>query len=833
MAGESESGNGRGRPDPNTIHTQADLSLALTILRKQAGLTVREIAGLVDIPFSTLGGYFSGGHLPRVRDKARIIGIVRACGEADTRELTGWSRALDRVYGLSVWPAQEPAQPAGPWAASDSVIASIRPPVEQLRREPQLRGRVELFRDLASSTVEQKQPRVHVLHGPGGSGKSFLSLHLARWATSRGIRTWWISAGETVTVSLGMQALAVELGASPRQLERGSPADQAWRLLNGYRRPWLLVVDNADDPPTDFASPEAPISDATGWLRPIEGRHGTVVVTTRDGMAATWGVAPSWLRLTQLGALDFPDAALVLREIAGDAAGSHEEAVEVAVRLGGLPLALRLAGLHIREARKVPPELAWPDLAVSFTEYAKALDLGLHEEVLNSAEVPRRRRARVDQTWEISLEVLDSRGLGDARVLLRLLSCFAAAPIPSGLLLDPAVLVKSPLFARTSRAAERPNGRRLWTLLQALAGLGLVDISRDCAEDERLTNVIVLHPVLRAIYRRHPEVRREVSEYLSLLVALLDRAARGLYPSDPVSWPRWRCIAVHCQGPLDLLGELGSDDVAVPEGILMPAMLAAQYLRASGRLSEAEAAYAALLERGREILGRTHPDVLRVQQGLARTWYVMGRWERAEEALRALLDIRRELLGPDHPDTLVTQHYLARVRHDQGGLDEAERLFRATLEARRRTLGPRDPETLSSMGNLANTWRSIGRLEEAERMLGLVLRNRRQLLGDDYPATLITRQYLAALRLDRGVRAADEPVFRALIAHMRRVFGPVHPRTLAAEQLLGEALAQLGRSAQAMTVLERILADRRHALGADHPVTWRTAELLTRLRGGR
>jgi tetratricopeptide (TPR) repeat protein/transcriptional regulator with XRE-family HTH domain len=830
MAGVSEPGNGSDRPDPNTIHTQADLSLALTVLRKHAGLTVREIAGLVGIPFSTLGGYFSGGHLPRVRDRARITAIVRACGVADTRRLDAWSRALDRVYGLSVWPPEEHPRPTGPWPAGDSAIASIRPPVERLRREPQLRGRAELFQALASSTIEQKQPRVHVLHGPGGSGKSFLSLNLARWAMSRGIRTWWISAGETVTVSLGMQVLAVELGASPRQLELGSPADLAWRLLNGYRRPWLLVVDNADDPLTDFASPDAPISDATGWLRPIEGRHGTVVVTTRDGTTGTWGVAPSWLRLMPLGLLDFPTAAHVLREITGDAAGSHEEAVEVAARLGGLPLALRLAGLHIREARKVPCELAWPDLAVSFPEYARALDLGLHEEVL-SPEVPRWRRARVDQTWEISLDVLESRGLSDARVLLRLLSCFAAAPIASGLLLDPAVLAKSPLFAH-GQPAERPSGRRLWTLIQALAGLGLVDILHDSAEDEPLTDVVVLHPVLRAVYRRHAEVRRELGEYVSLLVALLDRAARGLYPSDPVSWPRWRGIAVHCHGPLDLLGELATDDVPVQEGILVPAMLAAQYLRASGRLVEAEAAYVALLERGRKILGGGHPDVLLVQQGLARVSYVMGRWEQAEEALRALLDIQRELFGPDHQDTLVTQHYLARVRHDQGDLDEAESLFRATLGARRRTFGSRDPATLSSMSNLANVWRSTGRLGEAERMLNIVLRNRRQLLGDDYPATLITRQYLAALRLDRGVRVADEPVFRALVADMRRVLGPVHPRTLAAEQLLGEALTQLGHGTQALTLLERILADRRHALGVDHPVTRRTAELLTRLRGG-
>jgi len=44
-------------------------------------------------------------------------------------------------------------------------------------------------------------------------------------------------------------------------------------------------------------------------------------------------------------------------------------------------------------------------------------------------------RARVTGTWELSLAALDARGCPQARALLQVLSCFAAAtPIPSGLL---------------------------------------------------------------------------------------------------------------------------------------------------------------------------------------------------------------------------------------------------------------------------------------------------------------------------------------------------------------------------------------------------------------
>jgi tetratricopeptide (TPR) repeat protein/transcriptional regulator with XRE-family HTH domain len=822
-----ETGCERQHIDPDKVRSQHDLALTLTILRKRAGLTVRELARQVRIPASTVGGYFSGSHLPRIRDMALILDVLRACGVTGPDELAEWSRALDRVYGLSLPTAFNPLAEAGDQAPARAIAASLRPPVERLRREPRLHGRTGLFGQLTQSVTARTQPRVQVLHGPGGAGKSFLALNLANWAMNQGVRTWWISAGDPISVAVGMRALAIELGASPRRLELGSPTDLAWQLLNGYRRPWLLVIDNADDPGGDFASPEAPISDAVGWLRPIEGRFGAAVVTTRDGTPDTWGAVPSWLRLLAVGMLDSSSGAMVLREFAGEAAGSREDAAAVADRLGGLPLTLRIAGSYLREAREVPPRLAWPELITTFAGYARALDAGQHAELLSQPQAARPRRSRVDQTWEISLEVLDSRGLSEARPLLRLLSCFALAPIRCDLLLAPEVLAGSELFA-VGTAVEPMSGSRLWTLLRALTGFGLIDIASDQCAGQLAADQIVLHPVLRAVYRRQVGNGPDVGWHLSLLTALLNRVAAGLYPGDPRSWSVWRDIVVHCHSPLDLLAEYGPGCSPAAEGILTPAMLAAHYLRATGRFAEAEAAYSRLLERCNETILADDPDVLRIRQGLARVWYSMGRWADAEKELRALLTDRCQALGPDHQDTLVTQHYLGRVRHDQGYPQEAASLFLATLRARRKTLGPRDPATLSSMSNLGDAWRSMGRFTEAERMLSYVLRNRRELLGDDYPATLITREHLAALKLGCGVGPGDQPVFADLAADARRILGPDHPRTLAAEQLLGQALERLGDRGRALLLLERVLDGQSRTFGAGHPITRRTAALLSK-----
>ena len=66
---------------------------------------------------------------------------------------------------------------------------------------------------------------------------------------------WRVSAADAASLSAGMRALAVRLGATPERLRLawsgrdsdGDAPDLVWDLLASHGRPWLLVVDNADD----------------------------------------------------------------------------------------------------------------------------------------------------------------------------------------------------------------------------------------------------------------------------------------------------------------------------------------------------------------------------------------------------------------------------------------------------------------------------------------------------------------------------------------------------------------------------------------------------------
>jgi tetratricopeptide (TPR) repeat protein len=836
-------------PDPTRVVTRRDFARELTGVRELAGRSVRDLARDLTMPASTLGGYFSGAHLPALSPPSQLEAVLRACGVTDESALRQWHQALRRARrttgespvdrAVHQHPTDHhPDQPSQPPASLHdpglTPAVSTRPPVQRLAGEPQLRGRADVL-DLLTAGLDPADPaagtpRVHVLHGLGGCGKSMIALELARRGVDRGVRTWWISAADPGTAAAGMQAIAVELGATPDQLRLGSSPDQLWRLLAGLAEPWLLIIDNADDPVRALALPGDAVGDATGWLRPIPGPYGLAVVTTRDGSEATWSAAfTRWVHRHSISPLNSIDGALVLGELAGTPAGSVDAAGRLSERLGGLPLALRLAGRYLGEAASIPPGLADAAGVRTFEAYRDALDQGRHSELFGDPpDAPdgpepgrhdRHARELIGRTWELSLDLLDARGVTLARPLLRLLSCLRPNPIPYGLVLQPGIMAASPLFTGLT-------GRRMWTVIRALASLSLVELQYDATADPLVADTLVMHPLVRDTSRHHQQLDGHPHRYLDLVTALLTELVRDLDPRNPTSWARWRALAEHCASPLDLVREQGLAPRDTPPEVLGPATHAARYLRAAGELPRAEQEYTTLVETGRALLGRDHPDVLALQHDLCRVWYDGGQYNRAKRGFHTVLATRRRVLGPDHPDTLTTGHYLARALRDHGQLDEAQRYFTEVLDARRRVLGRAHPDTLTSLNNVADVLRDRGDFDRARRGLEEVHAVRCRILGPEHPATLVTRHHLATLTHDRDDLALAETQFAELLDTYERALGPNHPRSLTTKQSLTDVWHDLGRIEDARRLGQELLDARHRVLGDHHPATLTTRHRL-------
>src|SRR5215472_17393627 len=132
-----------------------------------------------------------------------------------------------------------------------------RLPVEVRGRDALLGELCQSFgRRLLAARLRWSGPRVWVLAGMGGLGKSTVALAAARAARARGWKVWWVTATDAASLTGGMLEVLRQLRAPElviRPVCEGVPAapDHVWEFLNGPHlagRRWLLIFDNADNP---------------------------------------------------------------------------------------------------------------------------------------------------------------------------------------------------------------------------------------------------------------------------------------------------------------------------------------------------------------------------------------------------------------------------------------------------------------------------------------------------------------------------------------------------------------------------------------------------------
>ncbi|MFF1768429.1 tetratricopeptide repeat protein [Streptomyces sp. NPDC058249] len=692
-------------------------------------------------------------------------------------------------------------------SAPEPVAVTVAPPLGLRDPRRPLRGREALIEQVKSALSVAVGPLVQVLCGLGGSGKTAIALELACERLGRGQQVWWVDARQSTTLEAGLRAVARQAGASEDELRTGGTADVLWSCLARHERSWLLVVDNADEPA--LLDGPGKLSEGTGWIRPPATNRGGVLVTTRDSAPQTWGGVCALHPVRPLTGERGMDAARILRDHAGEPAGSFDDARRLARRLGGLPLALRLAGTYLADANAVPAPYRELDMPLDFRSYQAALDRGLEHVD---------RESVIDQTWVMSLKLLEQRGLPLARPLLRLIATFADAPLPYTLLLAPQTLAGAGQLAQL-------NGPGVWSLLTALAGLGLVDL-------QPATGSGAL-PVLRV----HPLVRDA-----SLDPAALGTAVQALHsatfakdmgkPEELDYREHWALLQPHAQDLFQRVAGSEPPDQKIVDAAAAAANLAARHLRVKGLYGQARGELEAVLAHRRVSLGDTHPSTLATRHNLAGVLRELGEVERARGELEAVLAHWRDALGDNHPSTLSARHSLALVLRGLGEVERARGELEAVLAHRRVILGDTHLETLMVRHSLAGVLRELGEVERARGELEAVLAHRRVILGDTHPSTLTVRHSLALVLRELGEVERARGELEAVLAHWRDALGVTHPDTLTARHSLALVLRDLGEVERARGELEAVLAHRRMILGDTHPSTLIARRSLAKLRKG-
>ncbi len=699
-------------------------------------------------------------------------------------------------------------------------VASAAPPIAlpQRRIPPDfLRGRTETLRLAEEQLVRAREAEAQatstvVLHGIGGVGKTTLALELAHRAAGRGTRVWWLNGSSTTVLTAALHALAFAAGAADTEFDHAHPADVLWNNLDSYGGPWLVVLDNVDDP--DVLSVDGgTLTAGTGWLRPT-GQQGSVLVTSRDGRRNRW---PSWTTMLPVESLTPDDGAQVLLDLAPEG-GTHGDARALAAALGGVPLALELAGRYLASAATDP--FPPPDAITSFTDYRAFFEQRLTALPLDEATSSGGRDRRVlSTTWEISLDLLTAQGHEFARPLLRLLACSAATPLPYRPFLDLRILGRHELFAGVSHG-------RLGGSLRALAGLGLIAFETADGAEAEWGRTVTLHPLARAVTRGNLKHSGMFENCRDLFVDLLEAASTGLDPEDTRDWPRWELLAEHALAALSSAAGAPTPDRDRVARALRPALGAAWYQYMAGRYERSTGDLSTIHAAVSSVFGPEDPATLRVRNRLARSMRERGHSAAAEKEFRAVLETARRVLGDEHPETLSIRVNLARTIRERGDSVTAQTEFADISRMARRVLGDHHPDTLAAMYNLARTLRDRQRYAEAESLYREALTARLSAFPATDLTTLDLRYELAETLRERGAFQAALEEYREVAAVADRVYGADHPNTLIIRHGLALALLGVGQAAEARNELAAILDIRRSVLGEDHPATRQTEREL-------
>lgn len=495
-----------------------------------------------------------------------------------------------------------------------------------------------------------------------------------------------------------------------RICKAGEDMDDLKRYLANSQKPWLLILDNADDPSLDILK-----------LFPA-GNRGTTLVSSRD---------PDRRRHATVGSRELRemkiDEAINLLLRSGDLSSEDQDLRDLALpivhTLGYLALAVNHAGASIRQ--RICSLEGY--LSIYTRDRKKLLSS-------QSAQAGSDYRFTVYTTWEISVasikELANNTADGTAANALELLSFFGFChfdDILENMLISAweqlAQTEGYPWWASNLLGIIRNRESLNWDSLvfnqaiRLLSSYSLIQVSGS-------NNRISLHPLV------HSWIRDSLNEELQLkwwnmtistLASALDLRSHHLQRQLKIHLRH--CIEMR---PIDSL--FLEDDVSLDRVVIASAIIPIyfQYPWKDG-LPISERA----LEYSRRILGDECYRTCYLSLQLAQILNSVPQYQKAVDLLQGQVDVSIRVAGLTDNLTLLIMCELSTSYRRLGRKQEALELAQRLLGICEKSLGEKDEIYFDVLQGIALVYHDLGRFEEAVFLLEQLVAKKKEISNED------------------------------------------------------------------------------------------------------
>lgn len=550
--------------------------------------------------------------------------------------------------------------------------------------------------------------------------------------------------------------------------------------------PWLLIMDNADDPKLDISE-----------FFPV-GNRGFIIVTTRNPDCRCHATVGSM----ELYEMEKDEAiTLLLRssDLSHNEEGLRRLAQPIVQALGFLALAVVHAGASIRQK------------TCSLEDYLGVYTRHRHQFLTSGLlQGASSYKHSVYTTWEISRGCVKEMAkdttnetAANALDLLNVFGFFHFDNITEGMFKSawerfPELenfhwwMSKELRMVREHRF-ENWDPLPFREAIQLLSSYSLIRVSGS-------NNRISLHPLVHS-WIRDSLVEEEISSRWDIAVSTLALASK----TRNYSFQSQLAIHLrHCLGirPFDVL--LCSDDHPL-DRIEMAAYISHVFFTSS-QLNDALIISERTLEYSRLLLGDESDSTCSLTVLLAITYNTRREYEKASNLLNDMIDKSVHGRGAADALTLDMIVLLARAYRGLGRMQEAENLLIKTLADYKESLGDSHPDYLRALNELAAVYSDMNRNEERVDLLKIVVAKTKENEKEGDPLVLYTEWGLASAYEDLGLHQDALDIFQLVSEKYSDVLDEDHGVSLSMRAGMARCLSELGQPEKALPLVVEALA---------------------------